>query len=144
RMADLTLAYLRRIMNWHAVRSDDYRSPIVRGMARHKAGPRERILSDNELRRVWNAAGEAGAYGSMVRFVLLTAARRAEASKMRWDEISGSNWTLPAARNKTKLDLVRPLPKAALDVLTDVVRFQGCPYVFSNDGDTALGEQREP
>jgi Arm DNA-binding domain len=34
RMATLVLAYLRKVMNWHAARSDDFRSPIVRGMAR--------------------------------------------------------------------------------------------------------------
>jgi hypothetical protein len=33
-MADHTLAYLRRLFTWHAGRSDDFRSPIVRGMAR--------------------------------------------------------------------------------------------------------------
>lgn len=33
-MADRTLAIIRKVMNWHAARSDDFRSPIVRGMAR--------------------------------------------------------------------------------------------------------------
>jgi integrase len=51
---------------------------------------------------------------------------------------------LPAARNKTKLDLVRPLPKAALDLLAHVTRFKGCHYVFSNDGITALGGYGKP
>jgi hypothetical protein len=48
RMADTTLAFIRRIMNWHASRSDDFRSPIVRGMARTKPSQRrrQRILSD--------------------------------------------------------------------------------------------------
>jgi hypothetical protein len=30
-MADRTLAIVRRVMNWHAARSDDFRSPIVKG-----------------------------------------------------------------------------------------------------------------
>jgi integrase len=33
---------------------------------------------------------------------------------MTWAELDGSEWTLPAARNKTKLDLLRPLSRAAL------------------------------
>jgi hypothetical protein len=33
-MANRTLGILTRIMNWHATRSDTFRSPIVRGMAR--------------------------------------------------------------------------------------------------------------
>ncbi len=36
---------------------------------------------------------------------------------MAWSELDGSTWTLPAARNKTKVDLVRPLSKAAFAVL---------------------------
>ena len=39
-MADWTLAVVRKIMNWQASRSDDFRSPIVRGMASIK--PKER------------------------------------------------------------------------------------------------------
>jgi hypothetical protein len=34
RMADMVLASLSRVFNWHATRSDEFRSPIVRGMAR--------------------------------------------------------------------------------------------------------------
>jgi hypothetical protein len=33
-MATQTLAIIRKVMNWHAMRSDDFLSPIVRGMAR--------------------------------------------------------------------------------------------------------------
>src|SRR5262249_51115284 len=41
-MADRTLALVRRIMNWHATRADDFKSPIVKGMARTKGKERER------------------------------------------------------------------------------------------------------
>ena len=64
-MADLTLAFLRTVMNWHASRSDEFRSPIVRGMARTKPRERarERTLSDDEIRVVWSVADEAGVFG---------------------------------------------------------------------------------
>ena len=41
RTADLQLAYLSRVFNWHASRSDEFRSPLVRGMSRSipKTGP---------------------------------------------------------------------------------------------------------
>jgi hypothetical protein len=56
--ADMTLSFLRRVVNWHAGRSDDFRSPIVRGMAKTKPSQRrrQRILNDDELRAVWGAA----------------------------------------------------------------------------------------
>jgi hypothetical protein len=68
-MADRTLAYLRKMLNWHAIRSDGYVSPIVKGMMRAGGRSRERILTDAELRAVWQAAGNAGPFGAMVKFI---------------------------------------------------------------------------
>jgi integrase len=135
RMADECLMAVRRVMNWHATRSDDFRSPIVRGMSRAKPAAeraRDRVLTDGELRQVWHACDGMPAFGSFVRFLILTSARRNEAARMRWSEIEGLDWTLPASRNKTKQDLVRPLSAAALAVLAGVPRIDGCEYVFSN------------
>ena len=135
--ADITLSIVRRIFNWHAARSDDFRSPIVRGMTRCKPSDhaRSRILNDDELRAVWRAADSMqGPFGHYVRFVLLTAARRNEAAHMRWSEVVGTDWTLPAARNKTKVDLARPLSVAALAVLAKAPRIAGSDYVFTADG----------
>jgi integrase len=118
-MATQTLAVLRKVMNWHATRSDDFLSPIVKGMARTKPTERarERVLSDDELRKVWQTAEGSGVYGSYLRFLLLTAARRTEVAGMTWAEIDGNDWTLPGARNKTGVDLVRPLSRMAQDIL---------------------------
>ena len=60
-MADQTLAIVRRVLNWHASRSDDFRSPIVRGMARTKPKERarSRVLGDDELRLVWKCPPSA-------------------------------------------------------------------------------------
>jgi integrase len=134
--ADKALVTMSRIMNWHASRSDDFRSPIVRGMARTKPKERarDRILTDDELRAVWRQAETNGVFGAFIRFVLLTAARRSEAAEMAWSEIASGDWTLPAARNKTKVDLVRPLSKAALAVLPAK---QG-NFVFTTDGKTPI------
>jgi integrase len=137
-IADRTLAIIRRVMNWHATRSDDFRSPIVRGMARAEEAARTRTLTDNELRAVWNATDVATPFACFIRFALLTACRRNEAAQLRWDEIDGTNWVLPAARNKTKVDLVRPLSVAAQAVLARVPRLAGCNFVFSTDGRSAI------
>jgi hypothetical protein len=40
--ADDCLAFIRKICNWHATRSDDFRTPIIRGMARTKPAERAR------------------------------------------------------------------------------------------------------
>ena len=141
-MADDVLAFLRKIMNWHATRSDDFRSPIIRGMARTKPKERarSRILTDDELRKVWiAAAGRPGAFPALLQFLILTAARREEARAATRSEIQGTDWVLPAARNKTKVDLVRPLSDAALALLKRVPRIDAGPFVFTTTGRRPIG-----
>ena len=115
-MADVTLSFLRRVMNWHAGRSDDFRSPIVRGMTRTKSSKRrrQRILNDDELRAIWKATeNQLNAFNCLVQFLLLTATRRNEAARMELSEVSGTEWTIPQARYKTGLELLVPLSPAA-------------------------------
>lgn len=145
-MADRTLEIIRKVMNWHAARSDEFRSPIVRGMARASGRSRDRVLNDDEIRAVWRAtsplevplaASISPVFGAYVRFLLLTAARRSEAAKMQWGEIAGGDWTLPASRNKTGVELVRPLSRAALNIVEAQPR--PCDFVFSRNGKGAMG-----
>ena len=140
-MATVVLAILRRVMNWHASRSDDFRSPIIRGMARTKPKERarSRTLTDAELGAVWHTAeGWDGPWGRFIRFVLLTACRRDEAARMTWDELSGDDWVIPAARCKSKRDVVLPLSKQARAILANLPRIADCPYVFTGNGNGPL------
>jgi integrase len=139
--ADHVLAYLRRIMTWHASRSDDFRSPIIRGMARTKPKERarDRILTDDELRAIWKAAeGSTGPWGAFVRFLLLTATRRNESARMVRAELSKGDWMIPAGRYKTKGDVVLPLSAAARALLDGLPQIDKCPYFFTTDGKRAI------
>ena len=141
-IADRALAIVRRIMNWYAGRSEDFVTPIVRGMARTKPGEnaRERTLSDDEIRAVWRTAEVRGdQFSRLVQLLLLTAARRTEAANMTWQELDGADWLLPASRNKVKQELVRPLSQAAQDTLAKTPKIAGSPYVFTADGIHGLG-----
>src|SRR5262249_9782694 len=142
RTADLALAFLRRVMNWHAARDDDFRSPIIKGMGRWNAAAnaRARVLDDDELRLIWKEADSNGYFGSFVKFLLLTGARRGEVAGLTWAEIDGDLWTLPASRNKTKVELARPLSKAALAVVDAQPR--NGSFIFSFDGDHAISYSR--
>jgi integrase len=142
-MADQTLAFMRRVFNWHASRSDDFRSPIVRGMARTKpkARARKRILADDEIRDVWKALDTAdvpACYPAYVRALLLTATRRNEAAGMSSIELGGDLWTIPGKRYKTKLDHVVPLTAQAKTLIGGKPEgFKGSAwFVFSSTGGT--------
>jgi integrase len=136
RAADLALAYLRRAFTWHASRVDDFNSPIVSGMSRYngRERARSRVLTDDELRAVWRATKAPHPFNELIRFLLLTAARRNEAKLLPWCEIDGADWKLPAARNKTKVDFVRPLSKAVQALLQDLPRIDSGALVFTGDG----------
>jgi integrase len=140
-MADRTLAYMGRVFAWHAARDDKFRSPIVRGMSRSKAKERarSRILSDDELRAVWRTAeASKGPFGPLVRFILLTSARRNEAAHMVRSEVVGSIWTLPAGRNKVKKDFARPLSSKALALLAELPVIEGSNYFFTGSGNVPI------
>ncbi|PWT93563.1 MAG: hypothetical protein C5B56_00570 [Proteobacteria bacterium] len=144
RMADVALAVLRRIMVWHATRSDDFVPPIVRGMTRQNAAEhrRSRILDDDELRRLWIATAGGQPFSNLVRLLLLTAARRNEAARMRWAEVGGGVWTLPASRSKTKTEIVRPLSKTAQAILA--AQPHASEWAFSTTGTGPLKQFAAP
>jgi integrase len=134
-MAHAVLAIIRRTLSWFSARSDDYANPLagVRGLGRVNPAERvrERTLNDTEIRAVWKAAdGFEGPEGKFVQFLLATSCRRSEAAGIRFEELSGSDWTLPAARNKVGKELVRPLSALALDIIAKTPRISD-EFVFS-------------
>jgi len=70
-------------------------------------------------------------YPGFVRTLLLTAQRRQDVSRMRWDEIDGDTWVIRSARYKTKIDNAVPLTRAVMGVLGAE---QKTGFVFSTDG----------
>ena len=64
---------------------------------------RDRVLSDRELRLVWEAAEKIGyPFGSMVQLLTLTGQRRGEVANMQWGELDLQKrvWSLPRERVK--------------------------------------------
>jgi integrase len=145
-MADRTLAMLRKCFNWRATRDDDFRPPIVRGMERsnQKERARSRTLTDQEIGDLWAAlerVSEPACYPSFIKALLLTAGRRTEVSDMRWDEIDGDTWVVPASRYKTGIDHVVPLTRAVRDAIGKrPTNFQKRPFVFSATGAKPFGD----
>jgi integrase len=81
---------------------------------------RERVLSLEELARIWRAAERLESlYGDAIKLMITTGQRRAEVAGMQWSEIDLARalWTLPAARTKARRQHVLPLPPLAVAVL---------------------------
>jgi len=78
-MSDRVLAVLRKLCRWQEARDDEFRSPIVAGMARTRPRDlaRDRILSDEEIRAIWSALDqEAYPFAPIVKMLFYTAQRR--------------------------------------------------------------------
>jgi integrase len=132
--ADHVLAVIRKTSAWFATRDNDYVSPFVTGMRRTKKEDRERdrILDEDELRKVWKVAKTNGPFGALVQLLLLTAQRRDKVVTMKWDDIKdGGVWEIASEpREKGNAGALR-LPAAALAIVEAQPRVKGNPYVFA-------------
>ena len=140
-MADAILTTLRSIAGWVQKRNDDYVPPFVRGMRRvpKEVHNRSRMLRDDEIRRVWDAAGEMGQFGAFVKLLLLTAQRRDKVAYLRWDDIDAKGvWTIRTEEREKGNPGTLQLPKLALDIIEAQPRFVGNPYVFAGKDGHAL------
>jgi integrase len=134
--ADRMLMALKRLLKWYSGRRSNYISPLANVERRTsiKDRARTRVLTEDELRRVWVAAEKFPApFGPYLRFVLLTACRRNEAGGIKLAELlDATTWVIPRARYKTgekvKIDMLIPLSKAAQAIIA--AQPEGNDFIF--------------
>src|ERR1700724_119934 len=117
--ANRTLAWLRRMCSWAIERGIIEVSPCAGIRAPAAETSRDRVLSDDELKAVWQAADALETpYNGFVKLLILTGARRSEVAGMMWREIDfdAKLWTLPAARAKNATEYQIPLSDSAAEI----------------------------
>jgi integrase len=136
---------LRRVFNW-AVGTSEYgleTSPMVhlkpKDLIGRERGIRDRVLTDDELKAVWNAADKLGyPYGTVCKLLILTGQRLREIAGLSWPEIDLDQKiiTIPSERMKNGIAYEVPLAPQALAILNDpaMPRWSRGPYVFSPNG----------
>jgi integrase len=131
--ANRLLALIKRFFSW-SVEQDILGENPARDIKRvSQETSRDRVLTDKELKAVWNAASEAGMiFGSITRLLILTAQRRDEVSSMRWSELDIDNgeWAVPAARSKNGVENRVPLTSEATNIIQAQLRIDGSDFVF--------------
>ena len=83
-------------------------------------GQRERVLTDAEIKAVWDAA--CGDFGVMIKLLLLTGARKSEIASLRWEWIEGHTLTIPGDFTKNGRTHCLPLGAMALDLIATIDR----------------------
>jgi integrase len=101
-----------------------------------KLKDRERVLSEDEIRTVWNALKDDD-LGRIIKLLLLTGCRADEVGQLRWSEIDDSGTlTLSPERCKNGRTHALPLPPLALQIIKEVEKHDGRDFLF---GKTAQG-----
>jgi integrase len=141
-MANRNLAAIRKLFNWCLARDVIQISPCTLIEPPAPERSRDRILTDDELRLVWNAAGkDPSPFGPLVKLLMLTGQRLGEVGGMRWNEIDleARLWTLPAERVKNDERHEVPLSDAALAVIAALPRIKTTKgFVFTTRRDAAV------
>jgi integrase len=139
-IANRVLAAFRKLCNWSVERGIIDSSPCEKLRPPGKENRRDRILSDDEVRRVWIASISLGyPFGPIVRLLLLTGQRREEVAQMRWNEVDLKSriWTIPKERAKNGVEHQVPLSNPAIALLSDLPRISGgMDWIFTTTGIT--------
>ena len=95
--ANQVLAAASAIFSW-GIKQDILTTNPCRLVDRNPTSSRERILSDSELPKFWEALDDAGLIASTaLKFILLTGQRPGEVAHMRREHIVDGWWEMPGA-----------------------------------------------
>jgi integrase len=130
-MANRVFEVTRRLYTW-AIGKDLVETSPCLGLSKPGAETqRDRVLSEDEIRAVWSACdAEPGIIADAFRLMLLTAQRRGEVLSMRWQDVDGAWWTIPAEVAKNGRSHRVPLSPQALAILERRRERAKGPWVF--------------
>lgn len=107
---------IRAFLRWAHRQHYLDRNPMERMQAPPGSKPRERILTDDELKRVWNAAGN-DSYGKIVKLLILTGQRRGEITGLTGGMVGKDTITFPSEHTKNGRQHILPLGAMASAIL---------------------------
>jgi integrase len=102
-VARATYAALRGLFGWCLERDLIKSSPCQNLTAPPRPQARDRVLADEELRLIWQAADTLGfPFGPVIQLLMLTGQRRTEVAEMTWSEVDldAASWRIPKDRTK--------------------------------------------
>jgi integrase len=128
------LAIARTFFKWCVQPPRRYinHSPLE-GIKLTLANPRKRILTDDELRKVWHAAVKQGhPHGTIVQLLILTGQRRGETANLRRPWIDGKQKiiTLPEWVTKNSSEHAFPYDRMVRDILETIPRLNSTDLLF--------------
>jgi integrase len=116
---------VRTMIRWAVARGDLDHNPIDGMVGPAISKPRDRVLTDGEIRVLWaeldrlHSLGHSIEVGKVIKFCLVTGQRIGEVTGMTKDELDlkAGIWAIPGARTKNGYPHSVPLSKMALAIL---------------------------
>lgn len=131
--ANLARSIIRGVINWSVDNGFSKDRDIVRRLPKRVEQPRQRLLTDNELRQIWPTLP------AIHRFLLATGQRRMDAVNMSWTDIDSKTriWTQPDSKTGNPHSI--KLPEWAMGLLPE----RGdSPAVFNSQRGRRYSTQR--
>lgn len=99
---------------------------------------RTRVLTDDEVRAIWEASEVEGRWSCWIKLLILTGGRNMEVRNARWSEfdLEARLWTIPAERYKNGYAHSVHLTDQMLAILETVPRFKDVDLLFPASGNT--------
>jgi integrase len=130
-----TLTDLRAMVRWAVGRGDLEHDPLAMMQAPDKLPPRERVLSDDEIKTLWKELPKVFPQSTALalKLALATGQRIGEVAGISVEEIDLKRrlWVIPGARTKNKHEHKVPLSGLALELIAEARR----------DGDRIFGNE---
>ena len=129
--ARLAWAYGSALYGW-AIEKDLVKANPFAGIKMQTVAARERVLTDEEIRSIWNATEGPGSFNAVVRMLIVTGQRLNEVASMTWSEINPdlSVWTIPGSKAKNKVTHLVPLSSQSRTIIEAAPRVDGQTLVF--------------
>ena len=139
--ANRVLAFTKRFFNWCVSRDLLAISP-ANGIAKAKTEvSRDRVLSKDELRTMYNATFEMPyPFGPLLRILTLTGQRLNEVAGVSWKEINldAAKWELPRDRSKNKTSHIVHLSNPVRKEFDALMNPTNQELVFTTTGKTPV------
>lgn len=119
-------ASYRNFLNWCVEHGHIDKSPLFRKLPPNKLRSRDRVLSEEELARVWRCADDGSAYANIIRMLILTGQRRVEVGNLKPEDVKDNTITFHTKGDRINVLPVTPMMEPYLKTL---------PYNFNNWGD---------
>ena len=139
--ANRVLAFLKRFFNWCISRDLLIISP-ANGIGKAKTeSSRDRVLSANELKSIYQATYKMDyPFGSLFRILILTGQRLNEVAGCSWEEFDLENqkWELPKDRSKNKISHLVHLSVPVLTEMCELKPVAKHDLVFTTTGHSSV------